>query len=98
MGNLSLLAILATRGGASSTQDGHVGDFDGHIGYASDDFLVGSSSTNHKRNKGDLILLVTDFSYNPSVLICTSPNLSLFAQIPFLFCASKCYSRFRWDD
>lgn len=66
-GELSLLATLGSSGNASPTQDGHVGAFDGHISYASDE---------HKRNKGDMLVLC--LSAPPQVPLSLCPNFVLF--------------------
>jgi hypothetical protein len=50
MGNLSLLSSGSTSGGASPAD----GLDDAGGGYASDDFVQGSSSANRERKKGEL--------------------------------------------
>jgi hypothetical protein len=50
MGNLSLLAGSTSAGGGASPADAAEG-------YASDDFVQGSSSANRERKKGDLLNL-----------------------------------------
>jgi hypothetical protein len=60
MGNLSLLSAGSTSGGASPA-DG----LDDAAGYASDDFVQGSSSASRDRKKGEL---ASDRSLSPFLL------------------------------
>jgi len=53
MGNLSLLSAGSTSGGASPADGPDLAD-GGAGGYASDDFVQGSSSASRERKKGQL--------------------------------------------
>jgi hypothetical protein len=63
MGNLSLLAGSSAGGGGASPAD--VAHDAAAEGYASDDFVQGSSSANRERKKGDLL--------NPSPYLSSPP-------------------------
>jgi hypothetical protein len=64
MGNLSLLSAGSTSGGASPADGPDLADGGG--GYASDDFVQGSSSASRERKKGELPI---DLYPSPSTLI-----------------------------
>jgi len=74
MGNLSLLSAGSTSGGASPADGPDLADGGG--GYASDDFVQGSSSASRERKKGERIRRPISTLPFPSKSLIDHPSLS----------------------